>query len=66
MSDNQYLTVDDAAQILKVSKRTVERRMPAMRAKGMKVIRLGQLLRIEATSFYKVLNKAATREEALV
>ncbi len=66
MSDTQYLTVDDAAQILKVSKRTVERRMPAMRAKGMKVIRLGQLLRIEATSFYKVLNKAATREEALV
>lgn len=62
----EYLTVNDAAKILQVSKRTMERRMPAMRAKGLKVIRVGQLLRLEATSFYKVLNRAAAREEALV
>lgn len=62
----EYLTVNDMAKVLQVSKRTVERRMPAMRAKGMKVLHFGQLIRIDAASFYKVLKKAAAREEALV
>lgn len=61
----QYLTVNDMAKILQVSKRTIERRMPAMRAKGLKVLRFGQLLRIDAVSFRNVLNKAASREEPL-
>ena len=62
---NQYLTAADAAEILQVSKRTIERRMPAMRAKGLKVLKFGQLIRLDAASFFRVLNKAAAREEPL-
>jgi len=62
----QYLTVNDVAKILQVSKRTVQRRMPAMRAKGLKVVKVGHFPRIIESSLDKVLLKAAAREEPLV
>ena len=64
--EEDYLTMDDMAKILKVNRRTIQRRMPGFKAAGLKVNKVGQLVRVKATSFQHVLDKAASREEALV
>ena len=61
----EYLTLEEVARRLKVSGRTLQRRMPALKAKGMKVVKLGQFPRIIASTIDKAMLKAAARDEAL-
>jgi len=60
----QYLTLNQVADRLQVSKRTVERRLPDMKAKGLKVVKLGHFPRVIESTLDKVMMKAAAREES--
>lgn len=63
---NEYLTLDDVADILKVSRRTVQRKLPALKAHGLKTFKVGSCVRVVGSTLSKAIDKAATRESALV
>lgn len=62
----KYLTLDQIAERLQVSRQTVVRRLPAMKANGLKVVKIGQLVRVIESTFEKAIAKAAAREKPLV
>lgn len=62
----EYLTLEETAERLKISKRSLDRRMTSLKRHGLKVVKLGHFPRVIASTIDKAMLRAATRENSLV
>lgn len=62
----KLLTKDQVACRLMIDVRTLDRRLPILRTKGLQVVRMGrQIMRFRESSLNKLIKKAAERESDL-
>jgi sugar-specific transcriptional regulator TrmB len=61
----QLLSMNEIAERLKVSRRTLYTVLPDLRAKGLQMIRAGKSQKFTESSFEKMIKRAAEKEEPL-